>query len=92
MPPLFYFAYRVGLYFLNLPTSTFSLDALLSGGIWFPFLTGCLIVGSICSLLGYMGIDSFWRYHVAKRWGARKEARKHQSPKSSKKDPFKPMN
>jgi uncharacterized protein (DUF2062 family) len=91
MPPLFYFAYRVGLYFLHLPTATFSLDALLSGGIWFPFLTGCLIVGSICALAGYIGIDSFWRYHVAKRWAARKEVRKHQ-PQAPKKDPFKPMN
>ncbi len=90
MPPLFYFAYRVGLYFLHLPTATFSLDALLSGDILFPFLTGCLIVGLICSLAGYMGIDYFWRYHVQKRWEARKEARLNQS--SKKKDPFKPMN
>jgi uncharacterized protein len=89
MPPLFYFAYLVGLYFLHLPAADFSLDALLSGDILFPFLTGCLIVGLICSLLGYIGIDYFWRYHVAKKWAARKEARKEAAPKN--KDPFKPM-
>jgi uncharacterized protein (DUF2062 family) len=75
MPPLFYFAYLVGLYYLGLPSAEFSLDALLSGDILFPFLTGCLIVGLICSLAGYIGIDSFWRYHVAKKWAERKQAR-----------------
>jgi uncharacterized protein (DUF2062 family) len=89
MPPLFYFAYLVGLYFLHLPAASFSLDALLSGDILFPFLTGCLIVGMVCSLAGYMGIDYFWRYHVAKKWAARKEARKQESPK---KNPFRSMN
>jgi uncharacterized protein (DUF2062 family) len=86
MPPLFYFAYLVGLYFLHLPAADFSLDALLSGDILFPFLTGCLILGLVCSVFGYMGIDYFWRYHAAKKWRARKEARLQKTPK---KDPFK---
>jgi len=89
MPPLFYFAYVVGLYFLHLPAADFSLDALLSGDILFPFLTGCLILGLVCSVFGHIGIDYFWRYHAVKKWEARKEARKHKS--SDKKDPFKPM-
>ncbi len=90
MPPLFYFSYRVGLYFLNLPDASFSLDALLSGDILFPFLTGCLIIGLVCSLAGYIGIDYFWRHHVQKKWTERQEARKNQTPK--KKEPFKAAN
>lgn len=90
MPPLFYFAYLVGLYFLNLPSASFSLDALLSGDILYPFLTGCLILGLVCSLAGYIGIDYFWRHHAQKKWTERQEARKNATPK--KKDPFKAAN
>jgi uncharacterized protein (DUF2062 family) len=76
MPPMFYFAYRVGLTVLNLPTTSFSLDAILSGDILFPFLTGCLIVGIVSSTVGYFGINYFWRYHAAKKWATRKQTRK----------------
>ena len=86
MPPLFYFAYRVGLTVLNLPSASFSLDAVLSGDILLPFLTGCLLIGVICSAVGYFGINYFWHYHVAKKWITRKHSRKH--PYSSK-NPFK---
>jgi uncharacterized protein len=86
MPPLFYFAYLVGLTVLNLPAASFSLEAILSGEILFPFLTGCLILGIICSVAGYFGIDYFWRYHAAKKWSTRKQTRKNQS---AKKNPFK---
>ena len=75
MPPLFYFAYLVGLLILNLPDASFSLDTILSGDILFPFLTGCLILGLMCSTAGYFGIDYFWRQHVTKKWSERKEKR-----------------
>jgi len=82
MPPLFYFAYRVGLSVLNMPSGEFSLDAVLSGGLWIPFLTGCLIVGTICSTVGYFGIQYFWYYYVSKRWTRRqvKRGRKAVNP------------
>ena len=86
MPPLFYFAYLVGLTVLNLPSASFSLDAVLSGDILFPFLTGCLLIGVICSTVGYFGINYFWHYHVAKKWATRKHTRQHPS---SRKNPFK---
>lgn len=78
MPPFFYFAYRVGLFVLNMPPAAeFSLNAVLSGGLWIPFLTGCFIVGVISSTLGYFGIQIFWRYHTYKRWLHRKKQRRH---------------
>ncbi len=85
MPPLFYFAYRLGLSVLNLPTADFSMDAVLSGDILLPFLTGCLLIGIICATAGYFGINAFWRHHTTKKWAARQQKRQH-AP--AKKNPF----
>jgi hypothetical protein len=77
MPPLFYFAYKVGTWVLNLPTHkyTFELtwDWLMSelGAIWQPFLLGCLICGIVSSALGFVLLRSYWRYHVARSWQRR---------------------
>lgn len=80
MPPLFYFAYLVGLWILNMPSAAeFSLDAVLSGGLWIPFLTGCLILGVLCSIAGYFGIQAFWYYHVSKKW-TRRQIKRGQQP------------
>lgn len=75
MPPLFYFAYLIGLNVLNLPASPFSMEAMLSGDILLPFLTGCLILGMLCSVGGYFGIQQFWHYQITKKWSRRKKAR-----------------
>jgi uncharacterized protein (DUF2062 family) len=85
MPPLFYFAYLVGLSVLNLPVASFSLEAILSGDILVPFLTGCLLLGVVSATAGYCGINYFWRYHAGKKWAARQHMRKNPS---SKKNPF----
>ena len=76
MPPLFYFAYQIGLDVLNQPAqSDFSLDSVLSGlgDVWQPFLLGCLIMGVICSTVGYFGMQAFWKYHVKKKWTLRRQ-------------------
>lgn len=81
MPPLFYFAYRVGLRFLHLPSPAdnfvFSLEGLWSGfgEVIEPFLFGCLIMALTSALAAYIGMDSFWRYQVTKKWLARKQER-----------------
>ncbi|WP_036244770.1 DUF2062 domain-containing protein [Methylobacter tundripaludum] len=81
MPPLYYFAYEVGLSFLNQPTSAdeseFSLSNIFSslGDVWQPFLVGCLIMGIVSSTAGYFGIHYYWQYHVNKKWAERKEKR-----------------
>lgn len=78
MPPMFYFAYLVGLKLLAQPEPNadfeFSVDSLLSslGDIWQPFLLGCLILGIISSILGYLSVQGIWRYSVSKQWMARK--------------------
>ena len=79
MPPMFYFAYLLGLFVLgrDLPDANFqfSLDSVLSGieTIGGPFLFGCLILGIVSAAAGYFGMNLFWRYAVAKRWSKRKD-------------------
>ncbi|MEN8259666.1 MAG: DUF2062 domain-containing protein [Pseudomonadota bacterium] len=78
MPPMFYFAYRVGLSALSLPQQenfSFSTDTFLSGlgDIWQPFLLGCLILGTISAIAGFFGMRALWRYVVIKQWIRRKD-------------------
>ncbi len=73
IPPMFYFAYTVGTWIVGEPAMDFSFeltfDWLLNelGAIWKPFLVGCFTLASVSSLIGYFGIDAFWRYEVAHR-------------------------
>ncbi|SJM92128.1 conserved hypothetical protein [Crenothrix polyspora] len=81
MPPLFYFAYRVGLSFMNLESPSdnfkFSLEGMWSGlgDVWQPFLVGCLIMGITCSTAGYHGMRYFWAQQIHKKWEERKAKR-----------------
>jgi len=78
MPPMFYFAYTVGLFALGQGTADtnfeFTVDSVLSSlsEIGGPFLFGCLILGIISSAIGYFGMHLIWRTMVVKRWEARK--------------------
>lgn len=81
MPPLFYFAYLIGLLLLNRASPSadfeFSVDGVLSGigDIWQPFLAGCLFLGVACSWGGYLGVNYYWHYHVTQKWAERKQRR-----------------
>ncbi len=72
MPPLFYFSYQVGLWFLNQPAAD-NFDFSLIGDVWQPFLMGCLIMGVTCSTLGYFGMQAFWIHHVKSKWATRRK-------------------
>lgn len=78
MPPMFYFAYIVGLWSLgqNAPSTDFefTVESVMSslGDIGGPFLLGCLILGILSSILGYFGIRLFWKYSISKKWRLRK--------------------
>ncbi len=82
MPPMFYFAYLVGLKLLAQPFPSadfeFSVDSLLSelGDLWQPFLLGCLVLGIISAILGYLSVLGIWRYSVSKQWRARNRRKK----------------
>ncbi len=79
MPPMFYFAYILGLWLLGKDSPDvnfeFSIDNIMSslGEIGGPFLFGCMILAIISSTIGYFGIQFFWQYHVKKKWKLRKK-------------------
>ncbi len=79
MPPMFYFAYWLGMFLLGRDTPgddfQFSVDSVLAslGEIGGPFLFGCLVLGIISSAAGYFGINLFWRTVVRKRWDERNQ-------------------
>jgi len=82
MPPIFYFAYKVGTWILHTPIRDIhfelSVDWLMGelGMIWQPFLLGCLVCGVTFALLGNVSIRLFWRLHVGRSWQRRKQKRR----------------
>jgi len=78
MPPLFYFAYRLGGFVLGSEPNGFNFElsfTWLANGlltVWQPFLLGCLIMAITSSLLGYAVIRLLWRLNVIRRWEQRK--------------------
>lgn len=81
MPPLFWFAYELGLWLLRRPglhlesTPTLGWFAEAFGQIWQPFLLGCLVLGIVSSATGYAVTRLLWRRHVARSWDARARLR-----------------
>jgi len=81
IPPMFYFAYRLGGLMLGIEPQDVPMDlswdwiTTTLGHIWQPLLFGCLILAIISSIAGYFFINSIWRKSTKKRWQDRKEKR-----------------
>ncbi|MCK5924670.1 MAG: DUF2062 domain-containing protein, partial [Methylococcales bacterium] len=76
MPPMFYFAYWIGLKLLGQAPDDdfeFSVDGIIEslGDVWQPFLLGCLLLGIVSSILGYFMVQGGWRYSISKKWSGR---------------------
>jgi uncharacterized protein (DUF2062 family) len=73
IPPLFYFAYLVGTWVIGEPPQDFefqlSFEWLTSelASSWKPFLTGCFILATVSSIIGYVTISQLWIYAVKKQ-------------------------
>lgn len=82
MPPIFYFAYKVGTWILGTPEQDFSFELswewLGTGlaAIWEPFLLGCAVCGLTFGALGYITIRILWRLHIVSAIKERRR-RKH---------------
>jgi len=78
MPPIFYGAYKFGAWVMNAPPHNFdfepSLEWVLHGmeHTWQPFLLGCLLLGLIFAVVGYITVFYVWRVVILKRWRNRK--------------------
>lgn len=85
--PLYILAYRLGRLLLHVPPQPFHFEASLnwlSTGllpIWKPFLLGCLVMGILTAIVGYVVLGGIWhlsiviKYHRRKRESAEKTRR-----------------
>ena len=81
MPPLFYLCYRLGNWLLSAPPHPLlriELEWLIGSisTIGPALITGCLALGTLASVSGYLGIRLLWRQSVVKAWRCRPGARR----------------
>ena len=76
--PTFYFAYRVGAMISGKPAQLFQFELSWSwlqyglGPLWQPFLLGCLVCGISFGVLGWIGLELFWRWRVLRQYRSRR--------------------
>lgn len=81
IPPMFYFAYKVGAFVLGHEAQVLEFELSMEwmmnslGDIWAPLLVGCLICSTISSAIGYFGMHGLWRLHILSHIKKRKERR-----------------
>ena len=74
MPPLFYIAYRTGVWALGQPVQSFQFELSTHwlmehlAQSWQPFLLGCLICGLVAGTFGYFFVRLGWRAYVVVKW------------------------
>ncbi len=78
MPALFFLAYKVGTWITNVNLGPFDFELSLNWLFielrdrWRPFLIGCLFMGSLSAVLGYVSARIFWRFYVLSFWKKRR--------------------
>ena len=81
IPPMFYFAYRVGVWLLGTPAYNFQFELSWKwlteslGAVWEPFLFGCFFVGTVLAVIGSIGTRALWRFKVKQMWRHRQQQR-----------------
>ena len=69
--PIYYFSYRVGAKLLAMEPGPFEIELSIDWmthtlvSIWQPVLLGCVLVGAIVALIGYVVLDALWRFSIA---------------------------
>lgn len=83
IPPIFYFAYRVGAWILEVPRRQVAFELSLEWlqgeflAVWQPVLLGCLILGVSAALLGNLLVRLTWRVMVIHSWQERRRRMRH---------------
>jgi len=78
MPAIFYICYLVGAWLLNTETQEFTFEANWQwvvdslSTIGPAFLLGCIVCAILFAIIGFIGINTLWRFSVAKEWNKRK--------------------
>ena len=71
MGPMYFFAYRLGAGILGLPEESFAFEMSWQWvtqtfvTIWQPMLLGCVLLGCVAAVVGYVALDMFWRMSLA---------------------------
>ena len=92
MPPLFYFAYKIGAWVMGVPELDFQFELSFHwlgerlAQIWEPFLLGCFIVGTTLAVVGGVGMRYLWRFHVVQNWKERKRRRQEKRAAAERQD------
>ena len=79
IPPMFYFAYRLGAWLLDMQLTVASVDLNLEslwdnlGTIGYPLLFGSLVCAWVSGVSGFVVTRVVWRWHVISRWQARRQ-------------------
>jgi len=81
MPPIFYGAYLLGAWLMNIPPSGFEFELSwewLANELqhsWKPFLLGCGVAAIISAIAGNISARLIWRYLIVRNWKKRQERR-----------------
>lgn len=79
--PMYYFAYRLGMFLLGSEPQPFNFELSVSWmfnsfvTMWQPLVLGCVLLGAVASLAGYIGLDLLWRASIADYLEARRRRR-----------------
>ena len=81
MGPMFYAAFATGSTLLGLPPQPFSFEMSFAwlgerlASIWQPLLLGCLLLGTLVAVIGYVGLDLLWRASISDYLARRRRRR-----------------
>ena len=70
MGPMYYAGFELGRILLGQPPSPFEFEMSFAwlaerfATIWLPTLLGCLILGTVLAVIGYIGLDLVWRASI----------------------------
>ncbi len=78
MPPMMYFAYRVGTLILDQNNQVLEIDLSLEwltaqfAVVWQPLLLGSLVCGISTGVTGFIAVRLYWRWRISRYWRARR--------------------
>jgi uncharacterized protein (DUF2062 family) len=77
IPAMYYFSYRVGCWLLGTPAEHLGVEFWTDWHHWLaavaPLTVGSLACGIVCSAIGYLTVQSLWRWNLAREIRKRKE-------------------
>ena len=77
IPPMYYFAYLVGSWIIGAPAQARHVHFWLEWHNWLsilaPMTVGCLICGTVCSVVGYFAVQGIWRWSLMRQIRLRRE-------------------